>query len=158
MNKLLLKITLSCMTMLFWSIGLYAQTNRTISGTVKDETGTPLPSVSIVVKNSKAATSTNAEGKYAIQAAEGNTIQFSYIGYIIKEVVVGSGSTINVNMEPDSKALQEVTVEGALGIKKLDKNLGYAATKISGDEITRTNTVNPIAALQGKVAGVNVNV
>lgn len=146
------------MIMLFWSIGLYAQTNRTISGTVKDETGTPLPSVSVIVKNSKVATSTNAEGKYSIQAAEGNTIQFSYIGYIIKEVPVGSGSTVNVSMEPDSKALQEVTVEGALGITKLDKNLGYAATKISGEEITRTNTVNPIAALQGKVAGVNVNV
>nr|WP_068890533.1 SusC/RagA family TonB-linked outer membrane protein [Pedobacter panaciterrae] len=157
MNKLLLKITLSSMIMLFWSIGLYAQAGRTITGTVKDESGVPLPSVSVIVKNTKAATSTNAEGKYAIQATEGNTIQFSYIGYIIKDVVVGSGSTINVSMEPDSKALQEVTVEGALGIQKLDKNLGYAATKISGEEINRTNTVNPIAALQGKVAGVNVN-
>ncbi|PTS94956.1 SusC/RagA family TonB-linked outer membrane protein [Pedobacter sp. HMWF019] len=158
MTKLFLKVVLPCLAALFWCTGLYAQTIRTITGTVKDETGIPLPAVSVKVKNSSTSTSTNSQGKFSISVNEGSILEFRYIGYKAREITVGSASSINVDMEPSSNNLNEVTVEGALGIQKLDKNLGYAATKLSGEEITRTNTVNPITALQGKVAGVNINV
>jgi len=158
MTKLFLKVVLPCLAALFWCTGLYAQNNRTITGTVKDETGTPLPAVNVKVKNSSISTSTNSQGKFSISATEGSILEFRYIGYKPREITVGSASLINIDMEPSSNELNEVTVEGALGIKKLDKNLGYAATRLDGEELTRTNTVNPITALQGKVAGVNINV
>ncbi|ALL04924.1 hypothetical protein AQ505_05115 [Pedobacter sp. PACM 27299] len=158
MTKLLLKMTwLSC-AMLFWSIGVFAQTGRTATGTVKDESGTPMPAVSVRVKETKKSTSTNSEGKFSIEAVAGNTLEFRYLGYASKELKVGTDMVLNVSLAPTDNALKEVTVEGALGVKKIDRNLGYSVTKIKGDEITRTNTVNPITGLQGKVAGVNINV
>ncbi|NRF41971.1 SusC/RagA family TonB-linked outer membrane protein [Pedobacter foliorum] len=129
-----------------------------ISGKIVDEKGLPIPGVTIKVKGSGITAITNGEGKFSISAPQGSILQFSYIGYKSKEITVGASSTINISMEPSSNALQEVTVEGAMGIQKLDKNLGYSATRVGGEEINRTNTVNPIAALQGKVAGVNINV
>ncbi len=157
MTTKLLKLTLSFLAVLFWSAGLYAQTSRTIKGTVKDESGTPMPAVSVTVKETKKAVSTNATGQFTIEASEGNALQFRYIGYLTKEIIVGSSSTIDVKMSPSDNELAEVSVV-ALGIQKDNKKLGYAVTTVKGEELTRTNTVNPIAALQGKVAGVNINV
>lgn len=157
MTKTVLKLTLSFLAVLFWSAGLYAQTGRTISGTVKDESGTPMPAVSVTVKETRKVVSTNATGQFTLEASNGNTLQFRYIGYQTKEVVVGSSNTINVNLVPSDNELAEVSVV-ALGIQKDNKKLGYAVTTVKGDELTRTNTVNPITALQGKVAGVNINV
>lgn len=157
MTKTVLKLTLSFLAVLFWSAGLYAQTGRTISGTVKDESGNPMPAVSVTVKETRKVVSTNATGQFALEANNGNTLQFRYIGYQTKEVVVGSSNTINVNLVPSDNELAEVSVV-ALGIQKDNKKLGYAVTTVKGDELTRTNTVNPITALQGKVAGVNINV
>ncbi|WP_316749458.1 SusC/RagA family TonB-linked outer membrane protein [Pedobacter gandavensis] len=158
MTKLLLKMTWLSFAALFWSIGVYAQTGRTVSGTVKDETGSPMPAVSVRVKETKKSTSTNAAGKFVIDAVPGNTLEFRYVGYVSKDAVVGADGVVNVSLSPSDNALKEVSVEGALGVKKIDRNLGYSVTKIKGDEITRTNTVNPITGLQGKVAGVNINV
>ncbi|WP_316816413.1 SusC/RagA family TonB-linked outer membrane protein [Pedobacter nyackensis] len=157
MRKILLKLTLSFLAVLFWSAGLYAQTNRTIKGTVKDENGTPIPAVSVTIKETKKGTSTSADGNYTIEAAQGNTLQFRYLGYKTEEITVGANNTINVSLTPSNNELSEVTVT-ALGIQKDNKKLGYALTTVKGEELTRTNTVNPIAALQGKVAGVNINV
>lgn len=156
MRKLLLKITLSLLAVLIWSAGLYAQTNRTIKGTVKDEQGLPMPAVSITVKETKKTVSTSADGAFAIQASEGNNLQFRYIGYKTQEVIVGTGSIINATLSPTDNELSEVTVT-ALGIAKKNTQLGYAVTTVGGEEIARTNTINPITALQGKVAGVDIN-
>jgi len=155
MIKNLLKVVLPCLVALYWSANVYAQ-NRTITGTVKDETGAPLGAASVKVKETKAGVNTDGSGKYKINAVQGNTLQFSFIGYTTKEVVVGSSSTIDVNLQPSANTLGEVTITG-LGIEKKNKQLGYALTTVKGEEISRTNTVNPITALQGKVAGVDIN-
>lgn len=157
MRKIVLKLTLSFLAVLFWSAGLYAQTNRTIKGTVKDENGTPIPAVSVTIKETKKGTSTASDGSYSIEAIQGNILQFRYLGYKMQEITVGSSNSVNVSLTPSDNELAEVSVV-ALGIQKENKKVGYALTTVKGDELTRTNTVNPITALQGKVAGVNINV
>ena len=158
MIKQLLKVTLPFLAALFWSIGIYAQTDRTVTGTVKESGGNPLPAVSISVKGTSRGTSTNAAGKYSISAKAGDVLEFRYIGYKLKQVTVTASDVINVSMESSSSTLDEIRVTGALGIIQDNKKLGYSVTTVKGDDIARTNTVNPITALQGKVAGVMVNV
>lgn len=87
---------------------------------------------------------------------KGAIIQISFVGYKTEEVV-WNGQPLKVTLKDDSKMLGEVTVT-ALGLPKQAKSVGYATTRVSPTEIERTNSVNPVNALQGKVAGVQINV
>jgi len=140
-----------------WSLG-FAQNRKIISGTVKDARGESLPSVSVTEVNTNNGVSTSPDGTYHIAVSTGATLRFSFIGYTTQQIIVGDRTTINVTLAENGQSLKEITITTALGINKADKNLGYAATTVKGEEITRTNTVNPITGLQGKVAGVNINV
>lgn len=144
-------------TLLFSLITMFAYAQKNVTGTVR-EGGQPLPGVSVAVKGASKATQTDATGKYSISVSSGDVLVFTAIGYVRQEIAVGSQSVINVTLAEDNQTLTEVTVVGALGIVKDNKKLGYAVTTVKGDDLTRTNTVNPITALQGKVAGVNINV
>lgn len=88
---------------------------------------------------------------------EGAVLVFSSLGYKTQEVPVGESNTINVALESNTSELGEVVVT-ALGVEKQNSKLGYSVTTVKGSDIERTNTINPITALQGKVAGVNINV
>ncbi|MBT8235631.1 MAG: carboxypeptidase-like regulatory domain-containing protein, partial [Bacteroidia bacterium] len=102
---------------------------KTVSGTVTDQDGLPLPGVNIVVEGTTSGTQTDYDGNYAIQASEGQTLLFSYIGQRDVRVSVGAGNTVNVQMEEDAQALEEVIVT-AQGIKREKKALGYAVTSV----------------------------
>ncbi|WP_207536383.1 SusC/RagA family TonB-linked outer membrane protein [Desertivirga arenae] len=130
---------------------------RTITGTVTDKgDGLPLPGVSIRVKGGTTGTQTNANGKYTLRIPGDNTtIVFSYIGYANSEVNTGSRTVVDVALGTDAKQLGEVVVT-ALGIERQKKELGYAATTITGENLTNANAVNAINGLQGKVSGLNV--
>lgn len=143
-------LMLTCLTLV-----AYAQKN--VTGTVREPSG-PIPGVSVSVKGTSKATQTNAAGSFTISATDEDVLIFSAIGFLRQEIRVGDRSQINVTMVERNEVLEEVTVVGALGIQKDNKKLGYAVTTVKGEDLTRTNTVNPIAALQGKVAGVNINV
>ncbi len=136
----------------------YAQNRKTVNGTVKDAQGQSLPGVSVIEVNGKNGVSTSPDGTYHISVGANTTLRFSFIGFKTQEILVGDKTTINVTMAENGQALKEITITTALGINKADKNLGYSATTVKGEDITRTNTVNPITGLQGKVAGVNINV
>ncbi|WP_374188276.1 TonB-dependent receptor plug domain-containing protein [Hoylesella shahii] len=73
-----------------------------------------------------------------------------------KNVEVNGRQQINIDLEDDATALNEVVVT-ALGIKRQTKALGYAVTELKSDELERANTVSPVTALQGKVAGVEIS-
>ncbi len=132
--------------------------NRVVSGKVTDaETGQPLPGVSVVVKGTTTGTATGVDGGYTINVpANGTTLQFRFIGYAVTEKVIGSASTVNVALGTDTKQLQEVVVT-ALGVEREEKSLGYSATSIKAEEITKARASSPMNSLQGKVAGVNIS-
>jgi len=128
---------------------------KTIMGTVTDPDNVPLPGVNILVRGTTTGTQTDFDGNYAIQAAEGQTLSFSYIGYATETRSVGSSDTIDLQMAEDAQALDEVVVT-ALGISREKKSLGYATTELGGGEVDVPGERNVITSLSGKAAGVNI--
>lgn len=128
-----------------------------VSGRVIDENGTSFPGVNVVVKGTTTGTTTDTDGKYSIEVPDANSILvFSFVGYTVQEVAVGGRTVIDVTMNPDITALDEVVVT-ALGIEKSSKSLGYATTKVDSKELVVNRTPNMMNALQGKIAGVNIS-
>ncbi|HDZ40695.1 MAG TPA: SusC/RagA family TonB-linked outer membrane protein [Bacteroidetes bacterium] len=132
------------------------QQQITVTGTVTDEKGDPLPGVNIIVKGTVQGTITDADGKYTLSVAPGATLVFSYVGYKTQEIPVDNQTTVNVTMAESTVGINEVVVT-ALGITRERKALGYAVQDISGDDIEKTAETNVINALAGKSAGVFVN-
>ncbi|WP_053991439.1 SusC/RagA family TonB-linked outer membrane protein [Mangrovimonas sp. TPBH4] len=128
---------------------------KTISGTVADDTGLPLPGVNIIVKGTTTGTQTDFDGNYSITAKAGDVLTFTYIGLKTQEITVGSSNTINVTMLEDAAVLDEVVVT-ALGIKREEKALGYSVQSIKGEGMTEARESNISNAISGKVAGVQV--
>ena len=138
----------------FFAISIYAQ-NVTVKGSVKDQLGEPIVGGTVMVKGANKGTITDIDGKYSIECAPNATLSFSYIGYVTSEENVNNRTTINVQLKEESTSLKEVVVT-ALGMKRDQKALGYAVTELKGDELDG-NLINPVLALQGKVAGVEIN-
>mgnify|MGYP000562160373 CR=1 FL=1 len=97
---------------------------------------------------------TDIDGKYSIQVPSEATLEFSYVGMVKQAIKVGNRSVIDVQMQDDSQMLAETVVIGYGSAKKRD--LTGSITNIKGDEIANKPVVNPVAALQGKIAGVQV--
>ncbi|MDE5808799.1 MAG: SusC/RagA family TonB-linked outer membrane protein [Muribaculaceae bacterium] len=130
-----------------------AQAQRA-TGTVVDETGEPLPGVSVIVAGKAGGVSTDFDGKFSLAANKGDVIKFSYIGYKPAEVKF-DGQPINLTLQPDAANLDEVVVT-ALGIKKDRKALGYSVSEMKSEEILENKSPNVVNALAGKIAGVTV--
>ena len=122
---------------------LYAQT---VSGTVTDENNQPLPGATVVVQGTNTGTTTDFDGNYRINATQGQTLVFSYVGYATQNVTVNS-ATQNASLQTDN-SLDEVVVT-ALGITRKEKSLGYSVQTVSGESVEDVRSVNPIEALQG---------
>ena len=94
---------------------------QVVTGQVTDATGEPLIGVSVMVKGTTTGSVTDFDGKYIVQSVTSSSqLQFSYIGYLTKTVTVGSQSTINIVMEEDNAALDEVVVIGYQTIRRRD--------------------------------------
>ncbi|MDF0717153.1 SusC/RagA family TonB-linked outer membrane protein [Muricauda sp. 334s03] len=141
-------------SLLCFSIGAYAQ-EMNVSGTVTDTSGMPLPGVSIVVVGSTNGTQTDFDGNYSISANKGQTLRFSYIGQKTVERTVGTSKVIDVTLEEDAQALDEVVVT-AMGIAREKKSLGYATQEVQGDEVSAVKAPNFVNSLSGKIAGIDV--
>jgi len=128
-----------------------------VSGTVtSSDDGTPIPGVSVIVKGTTSGTTTDADGKYKVNAETSAVLIFSFVGYASQEVQVGSNTVLNVSLVPDIQSLQEVVVT-ALGIKKESRQLGYAASTVKVDELVQNRTTNMMASMEGKIAGLNIS-
>lgn len=132
-----------------------AQQDNIVRGTVLDERGETLVGVSVIIQGTSTGTATDAKGRFEIRAKRGDVLVVSSIGFITENVTV-TGNTLTVTLKEDSQMLGEVVVT-ALGLPKQARQVGYATTRVSTDEIERTNTINPVNALQGKVAGLQIN-
>lgn len=134
---------------------IFAQ-NTSISGKViAVEDNSPMPGVSVRIKGSDRGTTTNADGTYKISASEKAVLQFSFIGYSVHEVTVGSKSVINVVLSPESKQIEEVVVT-ALGISKEKRSLTNAIQAVKGEDLIKAREPNPINSLAGRVAGLTI--
>lgn len=149
-----LRMCVTALLMLL-SMSLYAQ-DLTVTGTVKDAQGEPVVGASVVVQGRKTGVITDVDGNYTIKCSPRATLLFSYVGYKNKSVAVTGRTQIDVVFEDNENALNEVVVT-ALGIKREAKALGYAVTEVKAAELERANTISPVSALQGKVAGVEIN-
>lgn len=155
MNKLMRKVFL--LTGLCIALLSSAVAQKSITGTVKDaENGTSLPGVNVSVKEKTGVGAiTDIDGKFSLKLPEGaKTLVFSFIGYESQQVVLAGKNVFDIQLKPDAKKLDEVVVT-ALGIKRQTKALGYAVTELKGDDL-KTNSINPVSSLQGKVAGVEI--
>jgi TonB-linked SusC/RagA family outer membrane protein len=128
---------------------------KTISGTVSDQNGLPLPGSSILIKGSSVGAQTDFDGNYTINAKQGDILVFSYIGQKSVEKTVGGSTNINVTLLEDAQALDEVVVT-ALGIKREKKSLGYAVQEVKGDAVNNAKEQSFISSLSGRVAGLDV--
>jgi len=139
------------------SISAFAQTKKTVAGTVKDNAGNVLSGVSFTVKGTKVAGATDNQGNFKVTVPTQNAVLvFTSIGYQKTEVTVGESNFITVGMTSDGKSLNEVVVTG-FGVRKQTKKLAYSIQEVKGEELARAGTVNVVNALQGKVAGVMIN-
>lgn len=128
---------------------------RIVKGIINDENGEPMIGVSILVKGSSIGTITNLNGEYTLEVPSGSkTLEVSYIGYKTQLVTLGASSQVNVKLVPDTQSLDEVVVIGYGAVKKRD--LTGAVTSIKSDEIAMNPGSNPMQALQGKVAGLDI--
>ena len=126
------------------------------TGTVTDAQGEPLIGVSILVKGTATGAITDMDGNFKIQAAKGDVLEISYIGYASQSITLANAQPLKVVMGEDTQTLEEVVVT-ALGIKREQKALSYNVQQVKGDELTNIKDANFINALSGKVAGVTIN-
>lgn len=129
---------------------------RNVNGTVTDNFGLPLPGVSILIKGTQLGTQTNLDGKFTISASADQILVFSYVGMKTQEMRALSTS-LQVKMQDDATELEGVVIT-AFGIKRNPKDLGYAVSSVKAEELTENSEPDLIRSLNGKVAGVNVNV
>lgn len=147
------KMLITISVFLFFSVAALSQT---VTGTVTDGTNKALSGVTVQVKNTNNATVTNEAGNFSITASGTDVLVFSYVGFTTQEVPVNGRSSVTINLAGGAQNLDEVVVT-ALGINRKSRGLGYAATNVKPEELTVNRTANPINALQGKVAGVNIS-
>lgn len=133
---------------------LYAQ-DRSVSGTITDQAGLPLPGVNIIVKGTTTGTQSDFNGKYSIEADTGDVLSFTYVGLKPQEVTVGTSDTVNMTMTENAAVLDEVVVT-ALGISREKKSLGYATQEVEGEELSTVKSGNFVNALSGRASGVQI--
>eukprot|EP01137_Pigoraptor_chileana_P002126 Opistho-2@40566 len=140
--------------LLCFSIAVTAQV-RPITGTVKDDQGAPVPSVSVKIKGTTTATVGDANGNFGISAADNAVLVFSAVGFNEVEQRVGKSSTLNISLSKSVNELENVVVT-AQGIRKKTKEIGYSYAKVSNDEVTNGRSPQLAQALSGKVSGLAV--
>jgi TonB-linked SusC/RagA family outer membrane protein len=142
------------------SVALASATRKTdrtaapITGTVKSQTGETLPGINVVIKNTTKGTTTDADGKFTIDAPANAVLVFSGIGFATQEVAVGGRSRIDVSLAADNKQLDEVVVVG-YGTQKRN-SLTNSVSQIGSEEISRRPVSNIQQSLQGQLPGVTV--
>ncbi len=129
---------------------------KTISGTVTDNSGLPLPGVNIIVKGTSNGTQSDFDGNYSIQASVGQSLVFSYVGFTtVEQAVTASSSNISIQLSEDAAELDEVIVT-AQGIKKEAKALGYAVSTVESEDIEQRTEGDVARVLSGKASGVQI--
>ena len=130
---------------------------KTVSGTIiAEDNQSPLSGATVKIRGTRRITQTDANGKFSIQASEGEILQISYVGYTTKDIKVGSAPSINVKLGVSDNTMGEVVVT-AMDIKRNPRSLGYSTQTVKGDELQETQRENFLNGLQGRVAGLTLD-
>ena len=134
------------------------QNDVVVRGRIIDNTGAGMPGVNVLVKGSSFGTTTDADGQYTLSipssSSSNATLVYSFIGYQPQEVIVGSRSTIDITLEADITELSEVIVVGYGTQEK--REVTAAISSISKDAMQKISATNPLDAMKGQIAGVDV--
>ncbi len=151
-------LTVLIILLIAGSAGVLAQ-SVTLHGRVVDNNGEPLPSATVGIKGTQIQAKTDLNGEYRLVSPtplnDQAVITFNFIGFLTKEVIYRGNTRIDVRLEEDSKLLGEVVVT-ALGIRREEKSLGYAAQSVDENAVKDARTNNWVNSLSGKVAGLNI--
>ncbi len=149
-----MKTRFTLLLILLFAMHVFAQ-DKSVSGTVVSiEDNMPIPGVNVIVQGTTRGVSTDFDGGYTINVSEGETLEFSSIGFKTFTVLIQNQTQINVSLELDISTLDEVVVVGYGTQKRAD--LTGAITTIKSEDITRTPASAAMQSLQGKVAGLQV--
>ncbi|MGD2004510.1 MAG: SusC/RagA family TonB-linked outer membrane protein [Flavobacteriaceae bacterium] len=127
---------------------------QTVTGKVLDADGNPLPGANVVIEGTSKGTTTDFDGNYQISVQDGETLIFSFIGFDNQQLVVGQAGSYDVQLSLGNQ-LSEVIVS-ALGSVKENRALGYSIQTVEGENVDNAKETNIINALQGQVAGVQI--
>ena len=141
---------------LFVAVNLGFSQTASIKGKISEASGQPLYGVSVKVKGSNQGTTSNDQGEYSINAKQGSTLVFTYVGFKSQEVIVGANSSMNITMQDDVSSLSEVVVT-ALGITKEQKTLSYATQQINTKTFSQAKDLNVANSLAGRVVGLDIS-
>ena len=145
----------SLLVVLAMFAGMTAFAQTTARGVIKGDDGEPLIGASVIIDGTSTGTVTDVNGAFTLPGVRnGQRLRIDCLGYS-SQTVVFNGQPINVTLATDATMLDDVVVT-ALGMKRSTKALGYAMTEIKGEDLN-PNLISPISALQGKVAGVEIN-
>lgn len=128
---------------------------KTVSGTVLDEDGLPLPGVNVIEKGTSNGAQTDFEGNYSISVAPGDVLTFSYLGFKSQDITVGSSDVYNITMAVDAASLEEVVVTGYVTQKKSD--VTGSLVEVDEETLSEYAAVSVDQALQGNVAGLTIS-
>ncbi|MGB5498422.1 MAG: TonB-dependent receptor plug domain-containing protein, partial [Maribacter sp.] len=138
--------------LLFGVQSIYSQV--AISGTVTDNSGSPLPGTSIVEQGTTNGTQSDFDGNYTISADSNGTLIFSYVGFATQEIAVDGRTSINISMSEDASQLSEVVVVGYGTQRKAD--LTGSVGSLGASDIISKPLTSPDQVLAGTIAGVNI--
>ncbi|WP_153799548.1 SusC/RagA family TonB-linked outer membrane protein [Foetidibacter luteolus] len=151
-NKRFVGKTALTLLLALFAITCFAQ--KTIRGKVTDESGNALAGVSVAIKNSNRGTLTGNDGTYSISAEQGAVLTFTYVGYAVGELTVGSANEYNMSLKAEQQNLEQVVVIG-YGTQKKSSLTGSVAS-VSAKALNELPVASVQQALQGRVAGVTV--
>ena len=150
-RSLYLLIFLMCSTTL-----AFAQEINITGKVTSAADGSALPGASVLLKGTTTGVPTDSDGSFNIKVPSSSSVLvISMIGMLTQEITVGTNSVINVALQEDARALNEVVVIGYGSQRKVD--VTGSVVSIKGAEISKQSSINPVSGLQGKVAGVQVN-
>ena len=153
MKKLYKRLSLTAVILLvLTSVGLAQE--RLVSGTIKDEDGSGMPGVNILVKGTTQGTVTDTQGAFSISTSPNSTLVITFVGYKTFEILVGERTVINLTLESDLSSLDEVVVTG-YGVDKRRELTGAVST-VKTQDLTVAPSGNVEQMLQGRVPGVTV--
>lgn len=152
--KTKLRVLLTLVMALMMQISFAQQ--RTVSGTVSDDSGLPIPGVNVVIKGTTTGTQTDFDGNFQIEASPSDVLVFSFIGMETREATAAN-TTVNVMLSDQVTELEGVVVT-AFGIRRNPKDLGYSVSSVKSSDLTENSEPDLIRSLNGKVPGVNVNI
>jgi TonB-dependent starch-binding outer membrane protein SusC len=149
----LLRVAVFLLPLLITSLWSFGQSVK-VTGTVSETSGTPIPGVNVKVVGTTQGTITTLEGTYQIDVPANGSLEFSSMGFTTQVIVVGNQTVLNVTLESDATVTEEVVVVG-YGTQRKEAVTGSVAS-MKGDEIRDVPASNITQALQGRVAGVDM--